>query len=105
MSYAVQTPQRPLPGAYVPTPVASRYQTGPPRPYFPSAQSNPSYQQPQNALQSTQAGKQSPQQAGQVSTKPPTETLNPIERASKVISETLDRDLKYPDLDTVIGRT
>lgn len=105
MSYAVQTPQRPLPGAYVPTPVVSRYQTGPPRPSFPHPSSNPSYQQSQNGLQSTQmVQQQPPQQRGQVSTKPPTETLSPIERASKVINETLDHELRYPDLDTIVGR-
>lgn len=102
MSYAAQTPQRPLPGAYVQTPGAIRYQTGPSRPSFPRTASNQSFQQPQNALQ--QPRQPSQQQSGQVAPAPTTETISPIARASRTVNETLDQESKYPELDTYLGR-
>ena len=98
---SLATPQRPLPGAYIPTPAVSRYQTGPPRPFFPRTGSN---QQPQNGSQLAQPTQQPPQQQGQVAAKPANEILSPIARASKVVNENLDQELRYPELDTYVGR-
>ncbi|MCJ1478533.1 hypothetical protein MMC13_007213 [Lambiella insularis] len=102
MSHAAQTPQRPLPGAYVQTPAASRYQIGPSRPSFPRAASNQSLQQPQNALQQPQQPSQ--QQSRQIAPTPATETISPITRASRIVNATLDQESKYPELDTYLGQ-
>ncbi|MCJ1390312.1 hypothetical protein MMC18_003170 [Xylographa bjoerkii] len=105
MSYAAQTPQRPLPGGFPQTPAAGRYQTGPARPALPRAGSNPAFQQPQNVAQNgTRQPVQSSQQNGQTITKPATRTLHPIARASKTVNEALDQESKYPELDTYLGQ-
>ena len=98
---SLATPQRPLPGAYIQTPAVSRHQTGPPRPVFSRTGSN---QQPQNGPQLTQPAQQPPQQQGQVAARPANKILSPIARASTVINENLDQELRYPELDTYVGR-
>ena len=105
MSYAAQTPQRPLPGGFPQTSASGRYQTGTSRPTFPRAGSNPAFQQPQNVPQNApQQSVQSSQQNGQVAVKSKTRTLDPIARASKTVDETLDQESRYPELDTYLGR-
>ncbi|KAH8752345.1 putative nucleoporin [Hyaloscypha sp. PMI_1271] len=68
----MQTPQRPLPGAYFNTPAASRFQTGAPirQPMF----------QPQGTRQ----------------------PARPIQRAARTINEVLQREASFPDLDSYV---
>ena len=100
---AFQTPQRPLPGAYIPTPAVSRYQSGPSRQPF--SRANAPLSQAQNASQPPQqAARQSSGQAMQGTAKPTAEALAPLDRASKTINETLELESKYPELDTYVGR-
>ena len=109
MSSVAQTPQRPLPGAYLQTPTVGRYQTSPANPLFSRAPAG--LQQPNRSVQIsskavTQPSQQSgqPNQNGQFEARSATETVNPITRASKSINETLDQELRYPELDTYLGR-
>ncbi|MCJ1288076.1 hypothetical protein MMC26_007429 [Xylographa opegraphella] len=105
MSYAVQTPKRPLPGGFPTTPASGRFQTGALRPVFRQAGSNSAFQQSEIVLQNApQQQAQSSQQNGQVAAKPTTGTLDPITRASNTINETLDQDSRYPELDTYLGQ-
>ena len=102
MSYAAQTPQRPLPGAYVQTPDVSRYQPGFQRQS--SFRGSGSASQLQNVHQQGQAGQQQLQRQSQEVGKPATETLSPIDRATKTVNETLNQELRYADLDAYVGR-
>jgi nuclear pore complex protein Nup155 len=82
MSYPVlQTPQRPLPGAFFNTPAASRFP--PPRqPVFTAGIA----QDPSN-----------PPPA-------PVPSLQPIQRAARTINEVLQREASFPDLDSYVRR-
>ena len=102
MSYAAQTPQRLLPGAYVQTPAASRYQPGFQRQS--SFRGGGSSTQLQNVPQQGQTGQEQLQRQPQEVRRSVVETLSPIDRAAKTINETLNHELKYPDLDTYVGR-
>ena len=102
MSYAAQTPQRLLPGAYVQTPAASRYQPGFQRQS--SFRGGGSSTQLQNVPQQGQTGQELSQRQPQEVRRGAVETLSPIDRAAKTINETLNQELKYPDLDTYVGR-
>ena len=103
MSFAIQTPQRPLPGAYIQTPAASIYQYNPTsQPNFPSRLTPVSQQygsQPQSQALTEQRAT-NPQQVAQ----PQADTLTPIERAARTINETLALDMRYPKLDNYVGR-
>ena len=103
MSLAVQTPQRPLPGAYLQTPAASRYQPGPiGQPFFrPAGSMSVQNNAPSSA---SQVSAQQPQQSTTVAAKPGPESLKPIERAAKTINETLVQEARYPELDSYVGR-
>ena len=98
MSLAVsQTPQRPLPGAYVATPAASRdYNTGivsqhDSRPGLLAAgRQYGSQVQAQTDLQQRQPN-------GPV-TKPPMTDLKPVQRAARTINQTLEKESRYPAL-------
>lgn len=105
MSYAVpQTPQRPLPGAYVQTPAPSfNYQSRLSNP--PSFQSSAVATHQQHGAQGQdQALTQQRQQVGQQSGRPQPEELRPIERASRTINQTLKQELNYPSLDEYVIR-
>jgi len=99
----MQTPQRPLPGAFLQTPAASRYQPGPDpaRNLFrqppQASQTNPTGQ-----AQGTSAGSQQ-QQVAQTQTQP--RALLPVQRAARTINEVLQRDANFPDLDSYVRRT
>ena len=103
MSFAIpQTPQRPLPGAYLQTPSNLPSQTGQP--------SQPNFGLPATSQQygSQQQGHASAQQVqesagGQVASRSP-EDLKPVERASKTINDSLLRETQYPELDSYISR-
>ena len=99
-----QTPQRPLPGAYVQTPAPSlSYQSGSVRPS--SFRPGTAAAQPQYGAQSqSQALTQQTQNGGQVVSRPPPEELKPIERASRTINQTLELEARYPALDTYVSR-
>lgn len=101
----MQTPQRPLPGAYFNTPAASRFDTrAPPPPIFrtqsqslssapggaPTGGSNPGGQQQLPLDQSRQ----------QSQTRP----LQPIQRAARTINDILLREAAFPDLDSYVRR-
>ena len=93
------TPARPLPGAFLNTPAANRFQTGGPvRQYL--VQRNPSYTSQRNP-QGTEMTSQS--QSPNV-TKPTSDALTPVERAAKTINETLKQELRYPELDSYVSR-
>jgi nuclear pore complex protein Nup155 len=98
----LQTPQRPLPGAFFNTPAASRFDPRPPIPpifrsnqqQFPAGGGgagglNPPAQQQQQAPEQQQ---------------PTARALQPIQRAAKTISDVLARESLYPDLDSYVRR-
>ncbi|KAA6414467.1 MAG: non-repetitive nucleoporin [Lasallia pustulata] len=105
MSFSVQTPQRPLPGAYLQTPAVSRTQPNPtPQPGFSSRTSNSVGRNvPQPSNQSLAQQSQPQQQPGQHG-RPGGEPLDPMERASKTINEALAQEKRYPELDSYIGQ-
>ncbi|KAI4204834.1 MAG: hypothetical protein LQ350_000900 [Teloschistes chrysophthalmus] len=92
-SYALGTPQKAFPGAYIQTPAVNKFQTRQPNP-----RPNPALSQQQNALQyqgqDVQAGGQ----------KPGVEDLQPIARGAKAVNEALTEESRYPDLDSYIGQ-
>lgn len=97
-----QTPQRPLPGAYIQTPahglVNKAGQVN--QPNF-----RPSTITSQNASQGqSQALTQQKQQTGQVAANSPAGELKPIGRAARTINETLARESQYPELDSYVSR-
>lgn len=105
MAFTAQTPQRPLPGAYIQTPAPNRFQTGHiPQPNF-RPNSAPSIQQHGSHAQAqTQELVPAAQQATEGSGTPLVDRLKPIDRAAKTINETLAQETKYPELDSYIGR-
>lgn len=103
MSFApVQTPQRPLPGAFLQTPAASRYQSGPDpsRTLFRQSSQN---SQTGAAAQAQSSGTGSSQQQV-VQTQPQPRSLLPVQRAARTINEVLQRDANFPDLDSYVRR-
>jgi nuclear pore complex protein Nup155 len=105
MAFAIpQTPQRPLPGAFLSTPapngfgraVASPSQALNKAPSFTNVQSNahpaPDYgsvqQQPSQHMASTQVS-----------------ALSPTQRAANDINNTLREESRFPELDNYVGRT
>lgn len=102
MSFTTQTPQKLLPGAYVPTPAVSRIQLG--QPFKSSFQpiTAVSVQQNDSVSQSHALAPQLP--SGTEVAKPSQEVLKPLERAAKTINDTLSHEARYPELDSYIGR-
>ena len=99
-----QTPQRPLPGAYIQTPAPSlRYQ--PSLANQPELQLGTTTAQQQHGSQGqNQALSRQRHQDGQVVSRPPAEELRPIERASRTINQSLEQESRYPALDTYVSR-
>jgi len=93
---AMQTPQRPLPGAYFNTPAASRFQGGAPirQPIF----------QPQNTRQPSNPTGNPAQPVSQSREVPPPKAQQPIQRAARTINEVLQREASFPDLDSYVRR-
>lgn len=97
-----QTPQRPLPGAYIQTPAPGLTTKAGQltQPHF-----RPNAIPSQNASQGqSQALTQQKQQTGQVAATSSLEELKPIVRAARTINETLDRESRYPELDSYVSR-
>lgn len=102
MSFVAQTPQRPVPGAFLATPAPNRGQIPAPQPP-PSAFRNVSYPSlPRDFGQVSQAAP-----AQQVASPAPAapENLKPLQRAGGTINETLEQEKRYPELDSYVGRT
>ena len=99
-----QTPQRPLPGAYVQTPAPSlNVQSRLVEPV--NSRSGVAISQPQYGLQGQKQTLSQPRQAnGSAISRPPAEDLTPIERASRTINQTLEQEARYPALDTSVSR-
>lgn len=100
-----QTPQRPLPGAYLQTPAVSRYQTGvaPPRqPVFRSQSFTGQHggSSSQNTVGTPQPHLQA-SESRQVAASLP---LQPIQRAARTINEVLQKEASFPDLDSYVKR-
>ncbi|KAL9136360.1 MAG: hypothetical protein Q9175_002436 [Cornicularia normoerica] len=97
-----QTPQRPLPGAYIQTPAHSLAnkagQLGQPT-FRPNAITSQNGSQGQS-----QALTQQKQQTGQVAGISPAEELKPTGRAARTINETLDQESRYPELDSFVSQ-
>ena len=96
-----QTPQRPLPGAYIQTPAHGFTNK--------AGQFNqPNFRPNTTASQISQGQSQAPthqrQQTGQVAGTSPAEELKPITRAARTINETLDQESRYPELDSYVSR-
>ncbi len=97
-----QTPQKPLPGAFLQTPAASRFQSGPGpdpqrqlfRPLSTTALPGPVSQAPASSAN----------QAVTAQSSVPTQTLQPVQRAARTINEILKRDASFPDLDSYVKR-
>ena len=102
MSYGIpQTPQRPLPGAYLSTPSniqSQQVQTRQPKYSAPTAPISQQY-----GSQQGQALAQQHQQQGQFG-KQQMEDLKPVERASRTINDALIRETQYPELDSYVSR-
>lgn len=109
MAFTAQTPQRPLPGAYIQTPALNRFQSGQIlQPNFrpnsaPSIQQHGAQTQTQAQAQTQVLVPETQQVTGGGGT-PPVDRLKPIDRAAKTINETLAQESKYPELDSYIGR-
>ncbi|KAL6717197.1 hypothetical protein ACLMJK_005112 [Lecanora helva] len=101
-----QTPQRPLPGAYVQTPAANRnFQSGLiNQPNLQPRLAVAQQQQQHGSQGQTQALSQQRPQEGQAVLKPPTEELRPVERASRTINQSLEQESRYPALDTYVSQ-
>lgn len=95
MAFPIQTPQRPLPGAYFASPAGNQASAPIPRPQFGIQRDPP----PASGAQSNVAT---------VGTQPSAtgteELLSPVERASRTINDTLLQELRYPELDAYITR-
>ena len=96
-----QTPQRPLPGAYIQTPAHSLVNR--------AGQFNQPTYRPNAVTSQLSHGQsaaltQQKQQAGQVAGSSPAEELKPITRAARTINETLDQESRYPELDSYVSR-
>ena len=100
----MQTPQRPLPGAYTATPATTRASGAPPprQPLFGSAPVSTNTA-PRNPAQPIQSAAQA-QAPDQISSQPVEETLTPVEQAAKTINDTLSQELRYPELDNYVTR-
>lgn len=101
MSFA--TPQRPLPGAFLNTPAASRFGPPIPAPVFrPSALSGA---QPRGQAQQSSNLKQQPQQDLQARQISQNRSIQPIARAARTINDVLQQEANFPDLDSYVRRT
>jgi nuclear pore complex protein Nup155 len=99
----MQTPQRPLPGAFFSTPAASRFDTrAPPPPIFRS-QSQSFGGQGAALGGSNPAGQQQPP-LDQSRHQNQIRSLQPIQRAARTINETLLREASFPEIDSYIRR-
>jgi hypothetical protein len=100
----LQTPQKPLPGAFVQTPAPSRYQTGAdPRRQLFRSQSLSGQQSNGLQMQSSTSGQQE-QQISQIQSQPQAPPLLPVQRAARTVNEALQRDANFPDLDSYVKR-
>ena len=95
---SIQTPQKPLPGAYIQTPAVSRFQP------FQSRQPNSLSQQQNGSQQQSQALSQQGQSVQKAGQKSETQDIPSIERAAKAVNDALSEESQYPDLDSYIGR-
>jgi nuclear pore complex protein Nup155 len=96
---AFQTPQRPLPGAFLQTPAASRYQgPGPARQLFRTQSSS--------SAPGISAERRSSSQPVGALVGPPTQAqiLKPVQRAARTINEVLRKDANFPELDSYVKR-
>ncbi|KAH0565900.1 hypothetical protein GP486_000703 [Trichoglossum hirsutum] len=94
MAFNVQTPQRPLPGAYFMTPALSRPQAS-------SAIQPPLFRS--NSASSLHGATDIGQTTSTTPTAP-AEVLQPIERAARTINEALAQETRYPELDNYVGQ-
>lgn len=99
----MQTPQRPLPGAFFNTPAASRFDTrAPPPPIFRTrSQAFAGSQDVAPAGASNPPEQQQPDQSRQQSQ---TRSSQPIQRAARTINEYLLREASFPEFDSYVRR-
>ncbi|KAI9728065.1 MAG: hypothetical protein M1834_007781 [Cirrosporium novae-zelandiae] len=97
MSAALQTPQRPVPGAFMQTPAVNRQQQQPFQPTLHGSHPNDDPFSRDNARRTATASAV-PTNAMTRSA----ENLSTRERAAKTINETLAQDGKYPEIDTYL---
>lgn len=103
MSIPPQTPQKAHPGAFIQTP--AMINNKPSSVSYPNLRSvAPSSQEQHGAQGNNQAVGRPPPQQNQTATNRPVETLQPIERAARTITEMLNQEAQYPELDSYIGR-
>ncbi|KFY49278.1 hypothetical protein V496_10134 [Pseudogymnoascus sp. VKM F-4515 (FW-2607)] len=94
---SLQTPQRPLPGAFVQTPAASRYPgPNPVRQLFRAPSSNPASVGAPTAQGSQSSVALLPQSQSQ------SQALKPVQRAGRTINEVLRKDANFPELDSYV---
>ena len=94
----MQTPQRRLPGAFLATPAASRSQVLA-APRVPSH----SISYPDLPVAVSQSSDSVSAQAV-ASPVPKLETMQPLDRAARIVNGILARDQRYPELDNYVGR-
>ena len=96
MASTFQSPSRPIPGMYMATPAARRYQSAPGG----QQSSHPASQQLSQPNRAAGQGS-TVNQDGLKSRVP---DLSSVERAARTINEVLAQEQRYPDLDTYLGR-
>ncbi|KAI9839285.1 MAG: hypothetical protein M1819_003280 [Sarea resinae] len=101
MSFTMQTPQRPLPGAFLATPAVSRYQSGPAL-QPPALRSNSSTSL-RNDVPAGTVSAPAQSSAGAL-TQNLSKEMKPVERAARTINETLTQEMRYPELDSYVGQ-
>lgn len=103
---AMQTPQRPLPGAFFNTPAASRFDTrAPPPPIFRTQLQSYSGAGGAGPPGASNTGVQQQQQhVDQLRQQSQSRTLQPIQRAARTINDILLREANFPDLDSYVRR-
>lgn len=94
----MQTPQRPLPGAFFNTPAPSRFGAPPPAPIF--RQTSITSAQTSAPGRDATAQQVAPQSLPGLQNRP----LQPIQRAARTINETLQKEANFPDLDSYVRR-
>jgi nuclear pore complex protein Nup155 len=99
----LQTPQRPLPGAFFNTPAASRFDVRPPPPPIFRTQSQ-SFRGGREAAPAEASNGSEQQQPDQSRQQVQARSSQPIQRAARTINEYLLREASFPEFDSYVRR-
>ncbi|KAI9811499.1 MAG: hypothetical protein M1826_003170 [Phylliscum demangeonii] len=99
MASIMQTPQRPLPGAFLTTPARTRDPT-----LAPQAAASGSVLYPSLDASASQLSKVQFSDAPAATVPVSLDNLKPLQRAAVTINETLNRETRYPEIDSYVGQ-